>query len=78
MRTTPTERRCAVTIEGRAGANDGRLRCVFTAGHTAHPHRFMAPDATLAWWPVDAGDPPLWEDAIRTPATDHRWPKDAA
>jgi hypothetical protein len=34
----------------------------------------MAPDATLRWWPVALGDPPVWEDAITTPATDPRWP----
>jgi hypothetical protein len=73
----PNDRRCGVTIAGRSGANDGPLRCIFVKAHK-RPHRFMAPDATLSWWPVELGEPPAWEDAIRTPATDPRWPKDAA
>jgi hypothetical protein len=72
--TPGSERRCAVEIEGRASARDGRLRCIFVGDHKS-PHRFMAPDATLRWWPVDAGDPPAWEDAIATPASDPRWPQ---
>jgi hypothetical protein len=68
-----SDRRCPVLITGRVGAGDGWLRCKFTRGHRT-PHQFMAPDATLRWWPVALGDPPVWEDAITTPATDPRWP----
>ncbi len=68
-----SDRRCAVEIDGRPGARDGRLRCIFVRDHTI-PHRFMAPDATLRWWPVELGEPPAWDDAITTPATDPRWP----
>lgn len=70
------DRRCGVTISGRPGANDGPLRCIFVKTHKV-PHRFMAPDATLAWWPVGLGAPPSWDDAIHTPATDPRWPSGA-
>lgn len=68
------QRRCPITIEGRPETRDGKLACHFTRGHSI-PHRFMAPDATLRWWPVELGDPPGWEDAITTPATDPRWPE---
>lgn len=74
--TAASTRRCAVEIDGRPGARDGRLRCIFTRDHRT-PHRFMAPDATLRWWPVELGDPPAWDDAITTPATDPRWPEAA-
>ncbi len=74
-RTKPTDRRCAVEINGRPGARDGRLRCILVRDHKI-PHRFMAPDATLRWWPVELGDPPSWDDAITTPAADPRWPQE--
>lgn len=67
-----TERRCPVVIKGRTGTGDGDLACIFARGHRV-PHRFMAPDSTLRWWPVGLGDPPAWDEAISTPATDPRW-----
>lgn len=65
--------RCTALIMGRAGQHEG-LQCDLEDGHE-RPHRFMAPDATVRWWPANLWPIPVWEDAISTPSNDPRWPE---